>query len=388
MKKNWLDSNTWFNKNISKENDYKKSTLCALAYININSSGKSPLLNPLDDFPLEFLLKDIDIVAFLLKHYLLDKQILSNPIFKEHLENVDKAYYIVKHGMPKFVTEHILSLYPYFSTDIDIVKNVIEATPNLTSLFSEYISKRRNVDKLLKINVINERFLNYYPQDYIISKKLIEKRVYPYGEYQKLYNSDVLNDKSLILSSIPKQGGNYLYRNISERLQYDKDICELMTTHHPYEEIKKIYINNMDDFLKSLESPSPFATEINVVLGNIKKLSFIIEDIDNLILAFKAIVDKNCDSYIDLMAGPAFSDHPFQEFLLSIRSTNNIINEFVSSDIGKKYINFSINNYETYMEYEQKIMPLIGNELFIFYEHFKLENQLINKNSSHPINKA
>jgi hypothetical protein len=386
MKKDWLDPNTWFNKNTTSEIEYKKATICALYYIYNAKPGTSISEN--NHFPLESLLKDIDIVAFMFKHYLLDKNILSTDQIQEHLQDREKAYYILKHGMPGFVTEHILSLYPYFSTDIEVVKAVIEDTPNLTHLFSEYVSKRRNLDKLLEKNIIHEIFLKYYPHDYTLSKKLIEKGVHPYGVYQELYNKDLLNDKKFILKYLPKRNGNYLYRALSERLQFDKDICQLMTIHYPYEETKQLYINNMDEFLVSLDGESPFSTEISIVFGNIRKLPFITDNMDNLITAFKAIVEKKCDSYIDLMAGPVFSEHPLQEFLTNISSTNKIVHKFINSDVGKKYINFPINNYETYIEYEQTIMPKIGEELSIFYTQVTLEKSLKKKNKTIKINKV
>jgi hypothetical protein len=377
--KQWLNEKNWLILPQTQEAIlHKKNTFYALS---INKQSFQTRFNSTQEKEaLNLICKDIDCCAFILSSYMFQHEKLEQlPNIKKHFSNMTYVKYILSQGIISSLQDILFTQYPQLKNDKNLALKVLKNNSRSASHYHELFKDYDFVLKCLNKKIFCIDFLELYPKNKIITKKLLKARYFPRKENISLYNEEVLKDKKFILPILLETNGYFLYDFLPKILKQDLELCDALKAKHPHVQVEVSSINTIEKFIDSLNSQEDFATEIYTIICNMQNAPFIINNSQAIAQVFKKMGEKECSCYVDLMGDPSFSSHPIQDFLNEVKIIHPDIHDFLQTEEGKKIINFKIKNYTQFMDFEQRILPSIGEVLHNYLEAYQL-NHIIKDN--------
>lgn len=382
----WLNEKLWLNQPVTPEGvEQKKQTLRAL---QLNSSSLRTRFERIEQRDLtNSLCQDVDCCAYLLSRYMFQhEQLETLPNIKKHFQILKHAKYFIQTGIIDSLQEVLLDLHPQLKTDRKTALMAIKHNARSAKHFPELIHDYSFIKECLKKNVVCMGFLEAYPQDKNITKKLLKARYYPRDNNIALYNPEVMRDKAFLLPILLDSNGYFLYDVLPKELQYDLELCDAVKRKHPHVRVKTSSIDTVDKFIDSMDTGEAYARETYMLLDNMRSSPFIMKDSLAIARVLQAIGERNCECYVDLMGDPQFCEHPVQAFLIECAQKHDDIQAFLETPEGQQAMRFAVSRYHDFLNFEKQILPSLGKNMSIYLQAHHLNKSLkIKEKNKHKI---
>lgn len=372
-----LNEKNWFLKNHTPESIiYKKSTMEALNLIKSNFGNY-------DIEKFRYIFKDIDVLSYAFSNLLFQNSpILSHRDVISHIKNIDKSRFILKNGCISKVASFIFKQQPALLKEEDLTFLMLKQfnrDDEIVSLYEETLKNPEFIKKLLRKKIVFPKLLKFYPKHLKLSRLLVEQGSIPYYNKSYEYHEGIYKDIEFVKTILAGRAGERFYDTLPKQLKDDLAICQHVLNYHPIANVNNNGLNNIDDFKNFVNGASTFCSELYTVLDKAQKTS-IFNTIENVIELFSLINEKNMTCYVDLMGGPQFKNHPVQKYLNKLSTTNIVLKQFLNSDAGQAIINYPIETYSQFENFELNVLPTIKHSLEIFYHYYQLNQTVAIKN--------
>lgn len=366
--KDWVNPDNWFYcPGNAESKSYKIQAMLALMHVSRPESTNE----------ISGLFSDIDMAAYICSSYgNMSPKYTDIPVFKEHIQDINKARYILTNGCPEYVATYITENQPQLSTEPDTAYQALINNPSNKKLVNFF--KVPLLDKSLVLKTIEsgfyyvDLFLAIRPKDWELTRLSLEKR--SYATDSSHYDPEVFKDRAFILRCLNANFGEMLYPHLPENLQTDSEICKIVLQQNPYAKVKKSPINSFQDFQELHIESNPYSLCYLTIVQNISNNPQIFQTTGQKVEVLQYISERGQPTYIEYNGGgPSFDNHPLQNLLVLWAKEDQFFGNFLESEHGKELMDYKVQTGPQCETFEEKFIPRLGEIVNTYYLADKLE---------------